>query len=139
MLKTEQLFKTRSNVRFWLRFPVTFVGVHKMDYPVTSPAKLPNDYHFWFVFVRENSLENKGLYSHVVRICRNDVGSKSNPPTFNTYVKARIFCKKVRPPPRDYILTLDFVYNSISKATVCLYGYFSDCMPIYVFFSICVY
>ena len=131
MLKTEQLFKTKKNIRFWLLFPVTFVGVHKMDYPVTGPAKLPNNYHFWFVFVRENSLENKGLYSHVVRICRNDVGSKTNPPIFNTYVKARIFCEKQKPATRDYINTLDFDYNSISEATVYIAVSLTVCPSMY--------
>ena len=33
---------------------MTFVDYYKADYPVVSPATVPEDYQFYFVFLREN-------------------------------------------------------------------------------------
>ena len=33
---------------------MTFVDYYKADYPVVRPATVPEDYQFYFVFLREN-------------------------------------------------------------------------------------
>ena len=38
--------------------PVTFVDYYRADYPVTPPATLPEHYRFYFVFLRENLLDD---------------------------------------------------------------------------------
>ena len=38
--------------------PVTFVDYYKADYPVVSPATVPEDYQFYFVFLRENLFDS---------------------------------------------------------------------------------
>jgi len=38
--------------------PVTFVDYYKADYPVVSPATVPEDYQFYFVFLRENLFDD---------------------------------------------------------------------------------
>jgi len=37
---------------------VTFVDYYKADYPVVSPATVPEDYQFYFVFLRENLFDD---------------------------------------------------------------------------------
>ena len=110
-LETTELFATNS----WLNFPVTFVGSYRADYSPVPPASVASDYQFWFVFLREN-FNSDVIYSHLVRICRNDQGSSSSPDSlFSTFMKARIFCEQDKPSGRASISTLDYKYNSISE------------------------
>jgi len=41
--------------------PVTFVDYYKADYPVVSPATVPGDYQFYFVFLRENLFDGNSV------------------------------------------------------------------------------
>ena len=120
-LEMTELFRTNS----WLHFPVTFVGSYRADYSPVPPASAASDYQFWFIFLRENSnsdvffqegFDSDVIYSHLVRICRNDQGSNSSSDSFfNTFMKARIFCERNKPSGRASTNTLDYKYNSISE------------------------
>ena len=133
-LQTTELFRTEDNNILWLRFPVTFVGSYRADYSPVPPANMPSDYQFWFVFLRENFFNSDVIYSHLVRICRNDRGSNSTSDRiFNTYMKARIFCERDKPSGREFTSTLDYQYNSISEGTsflVCLSVRLSICLSV---------
>ena len=115
-LNTTEWFRTIEANTNWLRFPVTFVGFEKADYL----SSRPQDYQFWFVLLRENSVSSDDIiYSRLVRICRNDKGSNNNStedtPFFTTYMKARIYCERDKPSGREFTGTLDYQYNSISE------------------------
>ena len=97
---------------------MTFVGVEKADYDVTTENQSPSDYQFWFIFLREKLVTDDVIYSRLVRVCRNDPGSMATEgggaQHFSTFMKARIFCDK--PSTLEFADTLDYVYNSISKS-----------------------
>jgi len=40
---------------------VTFVDYYKTDYPVVFPATVPEDYQFYFVFLRENLFDGNSV------------------------------------------------------------------------------
>ena len=40
---------------------MTFVDYYKADYPVVSPAMVPEDYQFYFVFLRENLFDDNSV------------------------------------------------------------------------------
>ena len=123
-LGTENLFQTINANNNWLRFPVVFVGAERADYSsASSPDQLEADYQFWFIFLREKLVTDDVIYSRLARVCRNDPGStltSNGAPYFTTFMKARIFCERSKPPSFDSIHTLDYEYNSISESNTLL-------------------
>ncbi|XP_064387039.1 semaphorin-4B-like isoform X4 [Halichondria panicea] len=98
----------------WLKSPVTFVDYYRADYlpptvevlSVSGGTPRPEDYHFYFVFIRENTASGtEVIHSQVVRICRNDPGVNG---FFSTYMKARIYCMM-------FIGANDYIYNNIDS------------------------
>ena len=119
-LTTEDLFQTINANNNWLRFPVVFVGSERADYSaVSSPTQRDTDYQFWFIFLRERlSTLNDVIHSQLARVCRNDPGSTltaNGAHFFSTFIKARILCRRSKPPTFESIHTLDYEYNSISE------------------------